>query len=727
MKEQKEQVFLTADDLEQAAGKSLVDWANPPSVSDLKQDLQGASSSQAMQAVKIREWLDNLNVEGKAKPKAIKGKSSVVPRLIRKQAEWRYAALSEPFLSNEELFKVSPITWEDKKSAEHNQLILAKQFETDINKTAFIDEYVRTAVDEGTAILRVGWEFQEKEVTKEVPQIELVPSPEAVELLEELSFMQADSPAEYEESVPEELKVAHMHYMESGIPVMPNILGYETVKVMETVVNRPTVEVCSYNNVTIDPTCNGDMSKAQFAVYSFESDLATLRKDNRYKNLDKIVPSESALSMDDSIVNDQGDFTFKDKPRKKVMVYEYWGYWDIHNDGMVVPIVATWVGATMIRLEENPYPDKQIPFIVVQYLPVRKSVYGEPDGALLVENQQVAGAVLRGMIDLMGKSANSQTGFQKGILDPMNRRRYEAGLDYEYNGSANIEAAIRMHKYPEIPVSAQYMLDLQSIEAESLTGVKSFSQGMSQSSLGNVATSVRGVLDAATKREVGILRRLSDGIVQVGKKFISMNAEFLSDKEVIRITNEQYEVIYRDSLAGDFDLKLSISTPEQDETKAQELAFMLQTLGNNMDFGITKMVIADIAKLRKMPDLAKKIMDFEPQPDPMAEMMAQMELQMMQAKLEAEMAKAEYYRTYANLNMGRTDTELYKQADMQSEIDQKNLDFVEQESGVKQARELELRSEQAKSQAELAKMTHSLKEQSNQRDRLMEYLKTRNV
>lgn len=727
MKEQKEQVFLTADDLEQAAGKSLVDWANPPSVSDLKQDLQGASSSQAMQAVKIREWLDNLNVEGKAKPKAIKGKSSVVPRLIRKQAEWRYAALSEPFLSNEELFKVSPITWEDKKSAEHNQLILAKQFETDINKTAFIDEYVRTAVDEGTAILRVGWEFQEKEVTKEVPTIELVPSPEAVELLEELSFMQADSPAEYEESVPEELKVAHMHYMESGIPVMPNILGYETVKVMETVINRPTVEVCSYNNVTIDPTCNGDMSKAQFAVYSFESDLATLRKDNRYKNLDKIVPSESALSMDDSIVNDQGDFTFKDKPRKKVMVYEYWGYWDIYNDGMVVPIVATWVGATMIRLEENPYPDKQIPFIVVQYLPVRKSVYGEPDGALLVENQQVAGAVLRGMIDLMGKSANSQTGFQKGILDPMNRRRYEAGLDYEYNGSANIEAAIRMHKYPEIPVSAQYMLDLQSIEAESLTGVKSFSQGMSQSSLGNVATSVRGVLDAASKREVGILRRLSDGIVQVGKKFISMNAEFLSDKEVIRITNEQYEVIYRDSLAGDFDLKLSISTPEQDETKAQELAFMLQTLGNNMDFGITKLVIADIAKLRKMPDLAKKIMDFEPQPDPMAEMMAQMELQMMQAKLEAEMAKAEYYRTYANLNMGRTDTELYKQADMQTEIDQKNLDFVEQESGVKQARELELRSEQAKSQAELAKMTHSLKEQSNQRDRLMEYLKTRNV
>lgn len=26
--------------------------------------------------------------------------------------------------------------------------------------------------------------------------------------------------------------------------------------------------------------------------------------------------------------------------------------WDINNDGIVKPIVATWVGDTMIRLEE---------------------------------------------------------------------------------------------------------------------------------------------------------------------------------------------------------------------------------------------------------------------------------------------------------------------------------------------------------------------------------------
>jgi hypothetical protein len=49
-------------------------------------------------------------------------------------------------------------------------------------------------------------------------------------------------------------------------------------------------------------------------------------------------------------------------------------------------------------MEENPFPDKKLPFISVQYLPTRKSIYGEPDGALLEDNQKIIGAVTRGMI-----------------------------------------------------------------------------------------------------------------------------------------------------------------------------------------------------------------------------------------------------------------------------------------------------------------------------------------
>ena len=42
-----------------------------------------------------------------------------------------------------------------------------------------------------------------------------------------------------------------------------------------------------------------------------------------------------------------------------MVMYEYWGNYDINDDGIAEPIVCAWVGSTVIRLELNPYPDKK--------------------------------------------------------------------------------------------------------------------------------------------------------------------------------------------------------------------------------------------------------------------------------------------------------------------------------------------------------------------------------
>ena len=280
-------------------------------------------------------------------------------------------------------------------------------------------------------------------------------------------------------------------------------------------------------------------------------------------------------------------------------MFEYWGFRDIDGSGRVRPIVASWVDDVLIRLEENPFPDGKLPFVVVPYLPTKKSIYGEPDGSLLEDNQKIIGAVTRGMIDIMGKSANGQTGIRKDMLDSSNRRKFEKGLDYEFNPTVDPRAGVFMHTYPEIPNSAQFMLQAQNLEAESLTGVKAFNQGISSQSLGDVASGIRSALDAASKRELGILRRLAYGIVEIGRKIIAMNGEFLSEKEIVRITNNDFVEIRRDDLYGNFDLELTISTAEEDDNKAQELAFMLQTMGNSLDPSMSQMILADIARLRK--------------------------------------------------------------------------------------------------------------------------------
>lgn len=706
------------------AAPALTNWKNPPSLSALKADLEEAKSSRDAQVSQISEWLDNLHIRGKAKIKTAKGSSSIQPKLIRKQAEWRYAPLGDPFLSTEDLFKVKPVTWEDRKAAQQNQLVLNHQFNNQLDKVHFIDEYVRAAVDEGTVIVRVGWESQEEEYWADVPQVQFQQDPSFGPTLEQVAQLKQSSPSQFMTDVPDELKQALELSQEHGFPLRPIVTGTLQEKKTRFLKNQPTVEVCDYRNVTIDPTCKGNIKKANFIIYSFTSSISELKKDGKYKNLDRInLSTESVLGQPDhSEPLTSANFNFKDDPRKKFVVHEYWGKWDIDGTGVTKTFVAAWAGSTLIRLEESPYPDKELPFVVVPYLPVRGSVYGEPDGALLEDNQKVVGAVTRGMIDIMGKSANGQTGMRKDMLDATNKRKFEQGMDYEFNVNVDPRQGVFMHTYPEIPASAQFMLQLQNMEAESLTGVKSFSQGISGQVLGDVAVGVRGALDAASKRELAILKRLANGVVEIGKKIVAMNGVFLSEEEVVRITNEEFVTIKREDLAGNFDLKTSISTAEEDNNKAQELAFMLQTMGNNTYPEMSKMILSYIARLRKMPELAKKIEEYQPQPNPLAQKKMELEVALLEAQVMNERAKSQQATSTAALNEAKISTEQAKQGNLQSATDKNNLDFVEQESGVKQERELQRQGEQARSQLALKRMEHEFKKEEQKVDLLKEYV-----
>jgi hypothetical protein len=702
---------------------SLTKWEKEPTLLELKQDLTESRNDHDTQVSTVDGYLDNLNITGKAKVNTAEGRSKVVPKLIRKQAEWRYAALSEPFLSTAEMFQVSPVTWEDKAGSIQNQLLLNNQFNTRMKKVKFIDEYVRTGVDEGTIICRVGWEFEEEKYEEVTDDYEFVVNPEYAPLHAELAQMKKENPGEYYSEVPDELQEAHETAIASGEPIQAVLVGSSKKELTRTLKNYPTAEVCDYRNVIIDPTCNGDIDKAGFVIYSFESSLSQLKKDGKYKNLDRIVVSNaSPLAQSDHATDNESNFTFADKPRQKMVVHEYWGFWDIDGSGIVKPIVAAWVGDTMIRMEENPFPDQKLPFVIVQYLPKRKAIHGEPDGALLEDNQKILGATMRGMIDIMGRSANGQVGTRKDALDAVNKRRFRNGQDYEYNGNVDPRLGMFMHTYPEIPNSAQFMLQQQNQEADSLTGVQSFSQGVSGEAMGDVAAGVRGALDAASKRELGILRRLSAGIVEIGRKFISMNAEFLDEEEVVRITNDEFVAIRRDDLAGEYDLKLSISTAEEDDNKAKEMAFMLQTLGNKVDFSIVLKILINIARLRKMPDLVKELEEYEPKPDPFEEEKQKLELELLRAQIEETKSKAVENNAEARLDMSKAQETGAKAENLQSDTDKKNLDYVEQESGVTQERDLQKSGEQARSQGKLKLLDHELDKQDEDRKELKSYL-----
>lgn len=636
--------------LDKNSDDRLTDWAKEPTISDIKGDLEYARQETNDQKMNVEGWLNLRNTKGPESGKKSKspGRSSVQPQLIRKHNEWRYPALSEPFLNTERMFNINPRTFEDKAAADQNQMVINWQFDTKLDKVDFIDRYVRKTVDEGTCVVRVGWERKTEKVKVEKPIYEYyaLEDPEQLQILMEAVLMYEQDPEAFEanEQIPETLRASAAYASEEGVPVYAVEVGTEMVEETKITFNQPSLKIVDVANFFIDPACEGLWQEAQYMIHTYEATKSDLMKRKIYKNLDKVNWGANAVKAMTGDTDHESSTPIVDprvnQDKTKVLVYEYWGLYDIHDDGMMAPIVVTFIGDTVIQMTENPFPDRKPPFIIVPYMPILSSTFGEADASLLQDNQRVLGAVTRGTIDLLGRSANSQSGYAKGFLDPVNKKRFTNGEDFEFNPNGDPRVAVQQMKYPEIPQSALTVMQMQNAEAEGLSGVKSFSGGITGEAYGRVARGISGALDAAGQREMSILRRLAEGMRLIGRKILSMNAHFLEDEEVVRVTNREFVKIKRADLAGNFDLLVDISTAQVDEQRSQDLGMMLQTMGPDMDPGLSQIILSEIADLKRMPDLAERIRSYQPQPDPLQQRLAELEIEEKEAKIALDKARA---------------------------------------------------------------------------------------
>lgn len=561
-------------------------------LSALKKDLQAASTFREDEDIKIARRVSEY--QGKPYGNEQKGKSAIVSLDIKRQSEWAHAALVDPFVGASDVIKCTPVTWEDIKAARQNELLLNTQFCRQFDRYNFMTTAIKVLDMEATCVVQTGWEYEDEqvEVEREIVEVDEITGEEYIAI--------------------------------------------ESIEETKVLTNRPTAVVRRNEDVYVDPTCMGDHDKMQFVIVRYETDLSTLKQDGRYKNLDKIqVGSEDANSHDDyeTKYSKISSFTFEDNPRKKMVMYEYWGNYDINDDGIAEPIVCAWVGSTVIRLELNPYPDKKPPFIIVPFNKIPFEIYGESNADLISDNQKIKTAITRGIIDNMNQSNNGMIGIKKGALDPGNREKFMKGKPFEFNGSPN---DFWQGSFNNIPGSAFDMLALMNNEIESITGIKSFSGGITGSSLGGTATGARGALDATSTRRLNIVRNIAENLVKpLMRKWMAYNSEFLEESEVVRITNEEFVEVRRDDLAGKIDIDITVSTQEDNAARAQELGFLLQTLGSSLPFDMTRMIMAEIAKLSKLPTLEKQILEYKQEPDPVQQKMQELQL----AKLEAEIQR----------------------------------------------------------------------------------------
>ena len=604
-------------------------------LSALRADFKASEAMQKNWLGKRGQWINETY--GNPYGNETKGRSAIVSKDIKRQLEWQLPSLADPFLSTSDVIKCNPVTFEDVKPALQNELLLNTQFCRKFPRYNFIMKALRVLATEGTVVIQTGWDYEDTEV---------------------------------------ETNVEVVTYDDFGNETIETTVE----KVTKIIRNQPTAVVCRNEDIFIDPTCMDNMDKCQFVIHRYETDMSTLRADGRYKNLDKVATLETGRDYD-YLPEDTTNFRFKDDARKKLMVHEYWGNYDIDNDGIVESIVCSWIGNTIIRLQTNPYPDRKPPFIVVPFNAIPFQLFGEALAENIGDNQKVKTALTRGIIDNMARSNNAQIGLRKNALDVVNKKRFLNGDNFEFNGSP---ADFWQGSYNQIPGSVFDMMTLMNNEIESQTGVKSFSGGINAGSLGATATGARGALDATATRRLNLVRNVSENLIKpLMRKWMAYNAEFLEEEEIVRITNEEYVPIKRDDLEGKIDIDIEIATAEDNASKAQELSFLLQTMGPNQDMELNKMIMVEIARLTKMPELAKRIETFKPQPDPMQQQLQQLEMQKVQ--MEIEKMKADIADKYARagenevdrmVKMAKAKTEEAKARKLHSDADRTDLDFL---------------------------------------------------
>lgn len=616
--------------------KKLTKWKNEPTFSNLKSDLDMASPLHDKEVAKIEEY--QLYMDGGPAIASRKKKSKARPLLIRKQAEWKYPGLAEPFVNTQDVFKVNPRTGEDAAAAESNQGVLNYFWNIKVPKVALVDEIVRGIVDDGSVIVKTGWSTKTKKKKKKEVRPVMADGITSFKLIKEGMANGSIDEAEGQAM------------LQTGELVQ---IGTEEIEIeyLETVENCPKYDVKDIADVYIDPTCKGDLSNAMFVIDTYEVSKSEIL-DNRYindefgergyyKNLESVKwdsgTGNDYRSYKDA--NESNSAVFADKARKKVKVYEYWGYWDINGTGELESIVCTWIGDVIIRMQKNPYAHNRIPFSMGKYMPRNKEVFGEPDGKLIKENQISIGKMTRAAHDITSTQAIGQKltpqGFftNKSEMDAFNR-----GDDAKYN--PNFDPARHIYKENVEPVSPSVfqMIDMQSKDAEGLSAVKAYQSGIGGQALGVSATGIRSALDAVSKREMSILRRLSSVFEDMARMTVMNQQEFLDEETVFRITNKDV-VVRREDLKGEFDLVVSVSTPEIENEKADKLNMLMQTNQANMDPGMQKIMYAKIANLWKMPDLAEAALNYKPEPDPVQQQLAQIQLE--NAQLTNEKLKKE--------------------------------------------------------------------------------------
>lgn len=575
-----------------------------------KEDLKIAEKAKEDINEKIAKWRDLY--EGKPLGNETKGRSRYVSKEAQKAVNWWIPNAMKPFMASNDIVGFTPRTFDDVEKSKSQDVLLNYQFNEGFDKYTFLHRSLQLFSSEGTVVARTGWIHEDEE--------EVVPfegaSPEEVMELEAQG-----AEIEIEEAVQVEVPDINM-----GTRVDTITKGTATFR--KTTTSQPTAEVIKIEDFFI---IGESIEKSDACIQRIDTNRSELRKQDKaynpngiYENVDDIVV-KSKEQLDSTLGQqrqtdletygspDENDTN--DRAREEVTIYEYYGKIDVDGDGIAEPIVCVWASdGTILRISDNPFPDKLPPFIGTAFMPIPFSFYGNGLPYFLEDVTQVKTAITRTAIDLMATATNGLKHVQKTSIDAFNIRKLKQakiGDVIEWNDLNGYKPEIRA----EIPSTLMPLMEHFTAEGENESGITRYNQGLDAKSLNKTATGITAIMSQAQMRTWETTSRYAEQFIKpLFRKWVAYNQAFLDMDVAIRVAGDKYTSVSPDDIGGEFDLSINVAIAGSEETKSQKVIGMLQMITPLVQGGIlpanhiTKL-IAELEELSGFKELANELQE----------------------------------------------------------------------------------------------------------------------
>ena len=592
---------------------------------NLLEDYKNARNSKATIDAEISKWNDLYY--GRDKDNSNK---KLLLKEVAKMIEYQKPNITEPFLASNNPIKVSRSGNMGSRTEVENYV--NGVFSGDLNREELINDIADILLREGTVWSRTGWVRKTRMKT-------------VTEIMTMAQLLELDKE-------PKQLNQIGQDLFEA------------TFDKIVTVKNHPKSRICRNENIFPDPTARQEselnfvIEKRYVTYYDLvDMDVFSPAKLNELKG--KILSSsgkgvyshsvlEETRDSDNQAMGSDRSLVSDDINRRKVELMEYWGYYDLHNNGKKVPMVATWINdfEFLMELEENPMPSKEIPYRRAVYSSRPFSIWGNSLAFFLGESQNVKNGITRGMLDSLALANNGQKFVMRGAVDYLNFQRLKKKERYVM---VNKPGAIEDGKYNQIPSSTFNLLDMVNRESSQLSGVDG-SPAINGESLGK-ENSIQ--LTMAQQKMVSIVRSVSNLLARDAKEWLTMAEVFLDDEQIIELfsndgnpDNDRMDInAFRESEKTSIVVNVGTSVSKQLELHNMNMLMQQsKALGETIPAEMINSLVAKMYDLFDMHEEANTLRNYKPQPSPEQQQMQQMEMMRAQlelAKIQKEIAKIE--------------------------------------------------------------------------------------